>query len=92
MNILAIGAHPDDIQYGCGGTLSKYAKLGHDIHLLVMTKGGVGGKAPVRRQEQMRSAKVLSVKQLFWGGHLEDSQTSLFDEFDEVRVVVLSRP
>ena len=28
MNILAIGAHPDDIEYGCGGTLLKYKKQG----------------------------------------------------------------
>lgn len=69
MNILAIGAHPDDIEYGCGGTLAKYAKLGHQIHLLVMTRGNVGGSARVRSREQMRSAKTLSAKKLFWGGY-----------------------
>ncbi len=31
MNILAIGAHPDDIEFGCGGTLAKYAQKGHNI-------------------------------------------------------------
>ena len=69
MNILAIGPHPDDIEYGCGGTLSKYAKLGHHIYLLVMTKGGVGGKASLRSREQIRSAKILSVRRFFWGGY-----------------------
>ena len=31
MNILAIGAHPDDIEFGCGGTLIKYADGGHRV-------------------------------------------------------------
>ena len=39
MNILAIGAHPDDIEYGCGGTLIKYRQGGHRIYLLVITDG-----------------------------------------------------
>lgn len=40
MNILAIGAHPDDIEIGCGGTLIKYADRGHKVYSLVMTGGG----------------------------------------------------
>ena len=34
MNILAIGAHPDDIEFGCGGTLMKYSERGHKIYIL----------------------------------------------------------
>jgi N-acetylglucosamine malate deacetylase 1 len=32
MKILAIGAHPDDIEYGCGGTLLRAADAGHELH------------------------------------------------------------
>ena len=42
MNILAIGAHPDDIEQGCGGTLAKYAKAGHKIFTATATNGNVG--------------------------------------------------
>ncbi len=35
MKILAIGAHPDDIEYGCGGALIKYRQQGHRIFLLI---------------------------------------------------------
>ncbi|MFH1857817.1 MAG: PIG-L family deacetylase [Candidatus Omnitrophota bacterium] len=78
MNILAIGAHPDDIEYGCGGALAKLSGLGHQIHLLVMTKGEVGarGKTTLRAQEQMRSAKILRAKKVFWGGY-KDTRISL---------------
>lgn len=69
MNILAIGAHPDDIEFGCGGALIKYADKGHDIYLLVLTEGESGGVEGVRRKEQERSAKVIGVKKLFWGNY-----------------------
>ena len=37
--VLAIGAHPDDIEFGCGGTLIKHKKQGDKIHYLCMTSG-----------------------------------------------------
>jgi LmbE family N-acetylglucosaminyl deacetylase len=39
---LAIGAHPDDVEFGCGGTLAKWANLGCEIHHFVMTDGSKG--------------------------------------------------
>ncbi|HEV8306519.1 MAG TPA: PIG-L deacetylase family protein [Methylomirabilota bacterium] len=76
MNILAIGAHPDDIEFGCGGTLIKYALKGHDIHLLVLTDGGRGGDAAERRREQEEAARLLGSQQLFWGGY-QDTEVPL---------------
>lgn len=76
MNILAIGAHPDDIEFGCGGTLIKYAIKGHDISLLVLTDGGRGGDPAERRKEQEEAAKVLGAKQLFWGNY-QDTEVPL---------------
>ena len=71
MKILAIGAHPDDIEIGCAGNLLKYATAGchHDIYLLVMSNGARGGEETVRREEQERSAAVLGAKDLIWGGY-----------------------
>jgi LmbE family N-acetylglucosaminyl deacetylase len=69
MRILAIGAHPDDIELGCGGTLIKYARQGHDVFLLVMTEGGGSGDGSVRHQEQQEAADILQVVKLFWGDY-----------------------
>ena len=69
MNILAIGAHPDDIEFGCGGTLIKYAGKGARIELLVMTDGARGGNARTRRAEQLRAATVLGARRVHWGGY-----------------------
>ena len=67
MKIFVVGPHPDDLEYGCGGTLCKLAKSGHKINLLVMTKGQLGGNEKVREKEQEKSAKILKAN-LLWGG------------------------
>ncbi len=68
MNILAIGAHPDDIEIGCGGTLIKYAKAGHNVFMLILTDGCFGGDPVIRRCEQEKAAKFIGAKKIFWGG------------------------
>ena len=76
MSILAIGAHPDDIEIGCGGSLSKFAQAGQDIHMMVMTLGGMGGEREQRKEEQIRSKNILG----------EFAQASSAADFDVVRV------
>lgn len=73
MNILAVGAHPDDIEVGCGGTLIKYADRGHDVFLLIMTRGERGGEGEIREKEQMDAAGLMGIKDVFWGG-FEDTE------------------
>ena len=68
MNILAIGAHPDDIEFGCGGTLIKYGQKGHNLFLMVLTQGEMGsGEGGVRKIEQLASSKILGVKEVYFG-------------------------
>ncbi|MDI6687043.1 MAG: PIG-L deacetylase family protein [Desulfobacterales bacterium] len=76
MKILAIGAHPDDIEIGCAGNLLKYANAGHDVYLLVMTPGEKGGEAEKRKEEQARSAEIMNVRDLFWGEY-NDTQLAV---------------
>ncbi len=44
MNILAIGAHPDDIEVGCAGTLFKHIDKGDYVHMVSTTQGGYGNR------------------------------------------------
>jgi LmbE family N-acetylglucosaminyl deacetylase len=69
MNILAIGAHPDDIEFGCSGTLIKYTDRGHRLYLMVMTEGDLGAPKPTRKNEQMDSQVILGVERIFWGNY-----------------------
>ena len=71
MNILAIGAHPDDIEIGCAGTLIKYKQRGHKVYTLIMTEGQMGAAAEIRRQEQEKSNQIMGIKKTFWGGYVD---------------------
>ena len=71
MNILVIGAHPDDIEFRCGGTLSKYSENGHKVYMLVLSKGDKGGDPEVRQKEQEASARILKVEKLFFNDYID---------------------
>ena len=76
MNILAIGAHPDDIELGCGGLLIKAAKQGHNVFMYSLTRGGASGDPSQRSEELKRSAKFIGAKHL-WIDNFEDSRLSV---------------
>ena len=67
--ILAIGAHPDDIEFGCGGTLIKYTERGHRLFLSIMTEGGLGAETTTRVEEQLTSNAILGAEDIFWGDY-----------------------
>jgi LmbE family N-acetylglucosaminyl deacetylase len=68
VNVLAIGAHPDDIELGCGGALLRHAAAGHRVTMLVMTTGERGPQDAISRvHEQERAAECIGAE-LLWGG------------------------
>ena len=75
-NVLAIGAHPDDIELGCGGTLVRHVSNGDDVTMLVVTHGEAGpGEVAGRQQEQERASQMLGVDRLVWA-NLPDGRVS----------------
>lgn len=79
MNILAIGAHPDDIELGCGGLLIKAARQGHNVSMYTLTRGGAGGDPNERTNELRQSAEFIGAKHL-WVDNFEDSKLSVTNE------------
>jgi len=68
MNVVAIGAHPDDIEIGCGAALAAHRARGDSVTLLVMTTGEQGPQASCSRvTEQEDAARVLGAEVL-WAG------------------------
>ncbi|MDO5084680.1 PIG-L family deacetylase [Arachnia propionica] len=59
--VLAIGAHPDDLELACSGTLARLVDNGHRVHALVMTHGAVGGDASIRPGEARNGARFLGL-------------------------------
>ncbi len=64
LDILAIGAHPDDVELNCGGTILKHVSLGYAVAILDLTRGELGtrGSAELRTLEATNGAKLLGVK------------------------------
>lgn len=60
--IVAIGAHPDDVELAAGGTLARFADEGHDVHVLVMSGGEVGGDGGTRPLEAAVGGDYLGAK------------------------------
>lgn len=63
INVLAIGAHPDDVELGASGTLLSMKEQGYSIGIIDMTRGELGtrGSAELRTEEAERSAKILKL-------------------------------
>ena len=63
LDILAIGAHPDDVELSCAGTLAKEVANGKKVGILDLTRGELGtrGSAEIRDQEAQDAAKVLGL-------------------------------
>ena len=64
LDILAIGAHPDDVELGCGATIAKEISLGKKVGILDLTRGELGtrGSAEIRAMEADSAAKILGVE------------------------------
>jgi LmbE family N-acetylglucosaminyl deacetylase len=72
--IVCVGAHPDDPESGCGGTLAMLSNLGHSVTIIYLTTGeaGIPGKsheeaAAIRKQEAINACKILGAKPVFAG-------------------------
>jgi len=74
ISVIAIGAHPDDVEILCAGTLAKYARLGHKVAICYATDGQFGHVIikpdelrEVRRGEAERSCSVIGAEMIWLG-------------------------
>jgi LmbE family N-acetylglucosaminyl deacetylase len=98
--VLAVGAHSDDVEFGCGATLAKWSAAGASIHLLVLTDGSKGSWDPSaelaeltaeRRREQEKAAAVLGIAEVTFldlvDGELESGLTERARVCEVIRAV-----
>ena len=74
LKVVCIGAHPDDPETGCGGTLAKFSQAGHHVTIIYLTTGDAGIKgqslkeaASIRKSEGEAACKSLNAKPIFVG-------------------------
>jgi LmbE family N-acetylglucosaminyl deacetylase len=69
MRILAIGAHPDDVEIGAGGLLLKMARSNNEVYIYVLTFGEAGGTETATREMEARaSAMSIGAREIQFGG------------------------
>jgi LmbE family N-acetylglucosaminyl deacetylase len=102
MRILVITAHPDDVDYGAGGTVGIWADEGAEITYGILTNGDAGGFDPlvpredipgIRQREQRAAASILGVQDVHFLGYPDgDLQVSHEVRKDISRLIRLVRP
>lgn len=80
VDILVFGAHPDDIEFGCGGILARMASQGKKIVMVDLTLGekGTHGTPKERREESIAAAKVIGAERVF----LDFKDCEVFDSYE----------
>lgn len=95
VDLLFVGAHPDDVELACGGTVARAVKSGLRVGVLDLTRGEMGtrGTAQTRKREAQTSARILGAafrKQLDFGdGNL---RTGREEEMELIELIRATRP
>jgi N-acetylglucosamine malate deacetylase 1 len=96
MRVLAVGAHPDDLEILCGGTLARYSEEGHDVVMCHATKGDRGSFeytseeiSRIRNDEARRAAEIAGAQHISLG--LSDGEVNAADPSQRRIVVDLVR-
>lgn len=94
VDVLAIGAHPDDVELGCGGTLARLAQAGRSVGILHLTRGEAGTRGTVeeRHQEAMRAGEALGTKVFFLDLVDGDLRTDTQAQDELIEVLRRTRP
>lgn len=101
-SVLAVAAHPDDLEFGFAGSAAKWASEGASVYYLILTNGNKGSEdrsltsdqlRDIRRDEQRAAAKILGVKQVFFCDY-EDGLLEVTPEVkrDVARIIRQTKP
>lgn len=100
--VLVVAAHPDDIDFGCGGSVAAWTAAGLEVSYCIITDGDAGGFDPevprseiggIRQQEQRKAAAVLGVDEVTFLGYPDGRLTVTLElRRDLARVIRQVRP
>src|SRR6266699_4451061 len=83
LKVVCVGAHPDDPESGCAGTLSRYAELGHSVTVIYLTRGergirdkGLDEAGKIRAEEAETACKIMGTEPAFFGQIDGDTRVS----------------
>lgn len=94
--VMVISPHPDDVDFGCSGTIARWSRMGADITYVICTSGDKGTDSPmetesiieIREREQLAAAEIVGVKKVVFL-RLRDGELENTPEFRKILVRVL---
>jgi LmbE family N-acetylglucosaminyl deacetylase len=94
LKVIVTGGHPGDPEYGCGGTIARYADLGHDLVLLYLNKGVTpeaarAGGAPDRVAEATKACEILKARPMF-AGQVDGNAVVDRERYDQFHALLAS--
>ncbi len=95
VDVLAFGAHPDDVELGCGGTLARLVQQGYRIGIVDLTEGEMASRGTVaeRKKEAAKAARILQARWRhnagFPDGHIQNSREN---QIKLIQIVRQCRP
>jgi len=99
LRIVCVGAHPDDPESGCGGTLARYAASGHSVTIVYLTRGerGIDGTslddaARIRTAESEAACRILHAMPRFFGEIDGDTQVTRARADEMTRLLTAAEP
>lgn len=99
LNIVVVGAHPDDPETGCGGTIAGYTEHGHNVTIIYLTRGeaGIAGKtakeaAAIRTAECERACAILKARPVFAGQIDGDTEVNVRRYADFQKLLAAENP
>ena len=99
LNILCVGAHPGDPEFGCGGTMAKYSNAGNAVTFLYLTRGeayndkqSFSKSAELRTKEAETSCKVLNATPLFAGQMDGDTELNKQKNEETTKLILSQKP
>src|SRR5215472_7447079 len=94
LKVVVAGAHPDDPETGCGGTVARYSDLGHEVVILYLTRGerGIKGKpyeeaGAIRTAEAQKACEILKARAVF-AGQVNGKVEVTYQRYDEYRRIL----
>jgi len=94
LKVMVAGAHPDDPESGCGGTIARYSDLGHEVVVLYLTRGerGIRGKTYeeagiIRTAEAEKACEILKARPIF-AGQVNGAVEITYARYDEYRKIL----
>ena len=96
LRVVCLGAHPGDPEFGCGGTMAKFAKAGHEVSFIYLTRGEAGDpsktyeeSAALRTKEAEIACGLLKVKAIF-AGQIDGNTILSKEKSEEMNRLILS--